>query len=119
MRTRAAGAIAALPFAKPAFAQLSATVNEGLGYSTIVGWGTQDLRTTIMLIINILMGFLGVVAVVGIFWGGFKYMTAGGNEEQAAGGKNVIIAGVVGLAIIFAAYAIASFAVNSLVNATS
>ena len=119
MRTRAAAVFVALPFAKPALAQLSTTVNQGLSYSTIVGWGTQDLRTTIMLIINILFGFLGLIAVVGIFYGGFKYMTAGGNEDQAAGGKKVITAGVVGLAIVFAAYAIAAFVISSLVNATS
>ena len=97
---------------------LGTTVNQGLSYSTIVGWGTQDLRTTIMLVINILMGFLGIIAVVGIVYGGFKYMTAGGNEEQATGGRKVIAAGVIGLVIIFAAYAIASFTVSSLANAT-
>lgn len=105
--------------ASAALAQgLGSTVNQGLSYSTIVGWGTQDLRTTIMLVINILIGFLGIVAVVGIVYGGFKYMTAGGNEEQAAGGRKVIAAGVIGLVIIFTAYAIASFTVSSLANAT-
>ena len=105
---------------RPAAGQgLGATVNQSLAYATVVGWGTQDLRTTMMLVINILMGFLGIVAVVGIFYGGLKYLTAGGNEEQAAGGKNVMIAGVVGLAIIFAAYSIAAFVVSSLVNATT
>ena len=104
----------------PAFAQgLGTTVNQGLSYSTIVGWGTQDLRTTIMLVITIIMGFLGIIAVVGIVYGGFKYLTAGGNEEQAAGGKTAMVAGIIGLAIIFAAYAIASFVVSSLVNATT
>ncbi len=103
----------------PALAQgIGVTVNQGLGYATVVGWGTQDLRTTIMLIINILMGFLGIIAVVGIVYGGFKYMTAGGNEEQAAGGKTVILAGVVGLALIFSAYAIAAFVIQQLANAT-
>ncbi|MDD5109888.1 MAG: hypothetical protein PHI63_01570 [Patescibacteria group bacterium] len=104
--------------ALPALAQLSATVNRGLSYSTIVGWGTQDLRTTIMLVINIIMGFLGIIAVVGVFYGGFKYMTAGGNEEQAGAGKTAIMAGVIGLAVIFMAYAIASFVVQQLATAT-
>src|SRR3989344_826806 len=105
--------------ATPAFAQLGATVNQGLAYSTIVGWGTQDLRTTIMLVINIIMGFLGIIAVIIILTGGFKWMTAGGNEEKVAESKKLIIAGIVGLAIIFGAYAIASFVISSLVNATT
>ncbi|TAN57348.1 MAG: hypothetical protein EPN26_02625 [Rhodospirillales bacterium] len=109
-----AGSLVALP----ALAQLGSTVNRGLSYSTIVGWGTQDLRTTIMLVINIILGFLGIIAVAGIFFGGFKYMTAGGNEEQAGAGKTVIIAGAIGLAIVFAAYAIASFVVQQLAAAT-
>lgn len=111
----AAGIIAALPV----FAQgLPGTVNQGLAYSTIVGWGTQDLRTTIMLVINIIMGFLGIIAVIIILTGGFKWMTAGGNEEKVAEAKKLIIAGIVGLAIIFGAYAIASFVIQSLANAT-
>ncbi|MDD5110725.1 MAG: hypothetical protein PHI63_05970 [Patescibacteria group bacterium] len=110
----AAGLFAALP----AFAQLPRTVNQGLAYSTIVGWGTQDLRTTIMLVINIIMGFLGIIAVIIVLTGGFKWMTAGGNEEKVAEAKKLIIAGVIGLAIIFGAYAIASFVIQQLATAT-
>lgn len=112
----AAGLFAALP----AFAQgsLGRTVNRGLLYATIVGWGTQDLRTTIMLVINILMGFLGIIAVLIVLYGGFKWMTAQGNEEQVGEAKKMIIAGVIGLAVIFMAYAIASFVVQQLAGAT-
>lgn len=110
--------IGGLLAALPVFAQLGTKVNEGLSYSTIVGWGTQDLRTTIMLVINIIMGFLGIIAVIIILTGGFKWMTAGGNEEKVAEAKKLIIAGIVGLAIIFGAYAIASFVIQSLANAT-
>jgi len=112
--TTVVGLMAALPV----FAQLGTTVNRGLAYATIVGWGTQDLRTTIMLIINILMGFLGIIAVLIVLYGGFKWMTAGGNEEQVGEAKKMIIAGVVGLAVIFASYAIASFVVSQLAIAT-
>jgi len=112
-------AVTGLLAALPVFAQgLSGTVNTGLSYATIVGWGTQDLRTTIMLIINILMGFLGIIAVIIVLYGGFKWMTAQGNEEQVSEAKKMIIAGIVGLAVIFAAYAIASFVVQQLANAT-
>lgn len=111
--------VAGLAAALPVFAQgLGGTINQGLSYATIIGWGTQDLRTTIMLIINILMGFLGIIAVIIILYGGFKWMTAGGNEEQVGEAKKMIIAGIVGLAVIFAAYAIASFVIQQLANAT-
>ena len=111
------GLLAALPV-MAADTLLQRTVNGSLGYATIVGWGTQDLRTTIMLVINIIMGFLGIIAVIIILTGGFKWMTAGGNEEKVAEAKKLIIAGIVGLAIIFAAFSIASFVVQQLAQAT-
>lgn len=114
--TAVAGVFAALPALA---ADLGESVNSGLNYATIVGWGTQDLKTTIMLVINIIMGFLGLIAVIIILAGGFKWMTAGGNEEKVAEAKKLIIAGIVGMAIVIGAYAIASFVVQSLVNVTS
>lgn len=105
----------------PALAQgsLGGTVNEGLGYGTIVGWGTQDLKVTIMNVVNIIMSFLGILAILIVLTGGFKWMTAGGNDDKVAEAKKLIVAGIVGLAIVLGAYAIASFVVRSLVNATS
>lgn len=114
--TAVSGIFAAVPVLA---ADLGETVNSGLNYATIVGWGTQDLKTTIMLVINVIMGFLGLVAVIIILWGGFKWMTAGGNEDQVGEAKKLIIAGVIGMAVVIGAYAIASFVVQSLVNVTS
>ena len=51
------GLLASVIVVPPALAQLSA-INEGLSYGTIVGWSTQDLRVTIMKIIQVLFWFL-------------------------------------------------------------
>lgn len=115
--TSLAGTLAALPVL--AQADLRKTVNQGLNFGTIVGWGTQDLKTVIMLVINIIMGFLGIIAVIIVLAGGFKWMTAGGNEEKVAEAKKLIIAGVVGLAIVIGAWAIAAFVVQQLVTVTA
>ncbi|HAO81427.1 MAG: hypothetical protein UV57_C0012G0012 [Parcubacteria group bacterium GW2011_GWD2_43_10] len=77
------------------------------------------LIATIARIINILLGFLGVIAVVLVLLGGFKWMTAAGNEDKIGEAKKLMGAGVVGLVIILAAYAIAAFVVNQLASATS
>ena len=83
------------------------------------GLGEADLETTIGNIINVVLGFLGIVAVVIVLLGGFKWMTAGGNDEKVAEAKKLLVAGVIGLAIILSAYAITSFVISSLITASA
>lgn len=83
------------------------------------GLGQADLQTSIGQLINIALGFLGIVAVVVILFGGFKWMTAGGNDERVGEAKKLIIAGVIGLAIILSAVAISRFVIASLLKATT
>jgi hypothetical protein len=77
-----------------------------------------DIKGTVASIINILLGFLGIIAVIIILAGGFKWMTAGGNEDKVAEARKMIIQGIIGLVIIFASWAIASFVITSLRDAT-
>lgn len=88
-------------------------------FGDATGLGQGDLNETIGAIIRAALGFLGVIAVVIILFGGFKWMTAGGNEEKVGEAKKLIIAGIIGLAIILSAYAIASFVIRELVGATT
>lgn len=88
-------------------------------FADATGLGQGDLNNTIGAIIRAALGFLGVIAVVIILFGGFKWMTAGGNEEKVGEAKKLIIAGIIGLAIILSAYAIASFVIGQLVTATT
>ena len=80
--------------------------------------GQTELIPTIAKIINILLGFLGVVAIVIILVAGFRWMTAGGNEEKVGEAKKMLGAGVIGLVIILAAFAIASYVISTLVTQT-
>ena len=90
----------------------------GVFYGTGAGLGTRDVRATIAQIINIALGILGIVALVIILMGGFKWMTAGGNEEGVESGKKAIGQGVVGLIIIFVAFAITRFVFSVLEQST-
>ena len=94
----------------------------GLGSAssfTNVGLGKQnDLKQTLATIINIALGFLGIIAVIIVMYGGFKWMTAAGNEEQVGEARKLIVGGVIGLLVIFMAWAIASFVVSNLQSAT-
>jgi hypothetical protein len=91
----------------------------GVNYGVGTGLGSKDVRQTIASIINVALGLLGIVAVVIILIGGFEWMTAGGNEEKTGEARNRIFAGIIGLAIILSAYAIAQFVISSLTKATA
>ncbi|MDP3986127.1 MAG: hypothetical protein Q8P77_01690 [Candidatus Veblenbacteria bacterium] len=103
-----------------ALAQVGDLSNLGLNeFSANTNLGTNiELISSIARIINILLGFLGVIAVILVLLGGFKWMTAAGNEDKISEAKKLMGAGVVGLVIILAAYAIAAFVINQLVEAT-
>ena len=65
------------------------------------------------------MSLLGIVTVVIVLIGGFKWMTAGGNDDQTAEARKWIFSGIIGLAIIMSAWAIARFVLIQLSGATN
>jgi len=113
----AATTLTAVAVALPLVAM--AQVDLGLNYATNIGLGTKDVRETVSSIIRAFMGLLGIVAVVIILLGGFKWMTAAGNEEKVSEAKKLILSGIIGLVIIMSAYAIAQFVVGAVMNGTS
>lgn len=120
------GLLIALPFMPltPAFVQVaraqSLTTKDFLptDFTDNTGLGEADLQETIGNLIRVALGFLGVVAVCIVLFGGFKWMTAGGNDEKVSEAKRLLIAGLIGLAIILSAYAIVEFVISSILEAT-
>jgi hypothetical protein len=78
-----------------------------------------DPKAAAVSIVRYLMTFLGIIAVIIILWGGFQWLTAGGNEDRVGSAKKTIIAGVIGLIIIIAAYAIVTIVVGFATNILS
>ncbi|OGH76836.1 MAG: hypothetical protein A2373_04240 [Candidatus Magasanikbacteria bacterium RIFOXYB1_FULL_40_15] len=101
-------------------AVLAGSIEEdfGLTYGTVSRLGNQDIRATIASIINVALSLLGIIALVIVLYGGFKWMTAGGNDDQVGEARKMIVAGIIGLAIILSAYAISSFVLVQLGQAT-
>ncbi len=111
-KTNKIAKIALMAFVLASVAMPAGAVDIGINYAAQVGLTTGDLRNTAVGIIQSLLGVLGILALVIVLIGGFKWMTSGGNEEGVSSAKKTIAAGIVGLAIILFAYAIVSFVFN-------
>lgn len=115
---RIAYGAAATALTMPAMAFAQNTDRFGVNYGSNAGLGTRDVRDTVTAIINVALGVLGIVALLIILWGGLTWMTAGGNEEKTSQARKIIASGVVGLIVIFVAYALTTFIFGVLENAT-
>ncbi len=70
-------------------------------------------------IINVVIGFLGIVLLCLFLYAGFLWMTAQGDEKQVKKAKDLIVNAVVGYFIIGTAYALTSFVLSNLAQVTA
>lgn len=113
----AAGLVSLAPVA--ANAQMTSDDLWGTGTTetyTTQGFSDADPRKTVANIIKVALGFLGSIAVILVVIAGFKWMTAGGNEDKIAESKKLMTAAAVGLVIILLAFAITNFVINTVVD---
>jgi len=83
-----------------------------------IGASRQNLPEFIALIIRSLLGILGLIFFIIILYGGWLYMTSQGAEDKIKKAKETLTTAVIGLIIIFAAYAIASFVTSAIINSS-
>ncbi|PLX20307.1 hypothetical protein C0584_06200 [Candidatus Parcubacteria bacterium] len=83
------------------------------------GLGNADPRAIAASVIKVLLGFLGIIAVLIVLYAGFLWMTAAGNDDKISKAKSMMTAGVIGMVIVLAAFGIATFVMNALVTATT
>ncbi len=82
-----------------------------------VGGGDGDLVGRITTIINVIIGLLGIVAVIVIIMGGISYMTSSGDAGKVKKAKDTILYGVIGLIICALAFAIVNFVISNILGA--
>ncbi len=63
-------------------------------------------------IIHIILGFLGVIFIILLIYGGFIRMTAAGNPETIKKSMGIITSAVIGIIIIIASYSITAFVLS-------
>lgn len=82
------------------------------------GLGSTDIKITIANLIRTGLSFLGVIAVCIVLYGGYVWMTAGGDAEKVERAKKILINAAVGLVIILMSWAITTFIITSILTAT-
>lgn len=66
----------------------------------------SNLDASIGTILKNIFSFLGIIFLILIIYAGFLWMTAGGNDQQIAKGKNIMLWAIIGIFIILSAYGI-------------
>lgn len=123
LNTFVLGAMAVVPTSLAQECQFD-PVTDPLGTSCIEqGTGgtltKTDPRIVAARIINVVLGVLGTIATILIFYAGFLWMTAAGNDDQVGKAKSIMSAAVIGLIVVLASYSISTFFVNSIMKAVN
>jgi len=77
-----------------------------------------NLRDFIVNAVNFGLGFLGLVAVIVVIYGGFLYVTAAGEEEKTTKGKQSIMYAMIGILIILVSYALVNTVIKGVGKGT-
>ncbi|MCC7432273.1 hypothetical protein IT412_01985 [Candidatus Peregrinibacteria bacterium] len=75
--------------------------------------GASDARTLVLRIVNFFLGFLGLLAVLMIIYGGVLIVTSAGDSEKAGKGKKILLYAAIGILIILLSFAIVSTVLNA------
>lgn len=67
-------------------------------------------------VINWVSATAGVIAFIFVIYGGFQYLTSGGNSEQAKKGGQTFVNAFLGLVIVVLAYGITTYVISILSN---
>lgn len=74
-----------------------------------------SIQTVVVNTLQWMLVIVAAIAVVYLVYGGFSYITAGGDAEKATKGRTVIINAIIGIVIIVLAYTIVTW-VSQLTN---
>lgn len=79
----------------------------------IPGLSDAPLRDVAVNTIRFVIGLLGVAGVAILVWGGYTWLTAGGNEQQIDKAKAIIRSAVIGLVIIILSWSVIQFVLHA------
>ena len=95
--------------------------DSGLDYvekyrDSTIGSNQQDAMPIISVIINVVIGLIGLVAVIMIIVGGIMYTSSQGNPDKVKQAKDIILYSIVGLVVALLAFAVVNFVLTNVFN---
>ena len=88
-----------------------AAFNEDTG-TTEVSINQSEFIVQLVAITNLVVTFVGPIMMLGIVAGGVLYVSAGGDEERTGLAKKILINSVIGVVIIYGAFALVSTVIS-------
>jgi len=74
---------------------------------------STDLMGTIKVIVNVVLGIVGLIAVVVIIVGGINFTTSQGDAGKVKKARDTILYGIIGLVVALLAFAIVNFVMSN------
>jgi cytochrome bd-type quinol oxidase subunit 2 len=118
--------LAIIPVAAPVMVYADASIQDNLKCGTTfttdsattcnTDAGAKTVNDTIVKVINFFSALVGIVSVIMIIYGGFKYISSGGDSGNVQSAKNTIIYAVIGLVVVAMAQFIVQFVLNKVIG---
>ena len=77
---------------------------------------TTEMMPMVQIIINVILGVLGLICVAMIIVGGIMYTTSQGKPDKVKQAKDIILYSIVGLVVALLAFAVVNFVLVQIFN---
>jgi hypothetical protein len=75
---------------------------------------TTSLTDSIAGITNLMITIIGIVSVIMLIIGGFRYVLSGGDQKGTTAAKDTILYAIIGVVVALLSYSIMNFVINQL-----
>lgn len=97
---------------------LAGSAGEFIGPESNVVGTSGSLRDLVLKIVNFFLGFLGLLAVIMVIYGGFLYISSAGNDEKVGQAKKILLYAVLGIVVIVVSFALVNTLLKGLGGGT-
>lgn len=93
-----------LTLASSAFAQTTVNACASGQFNPLCSLTTSNFGKVVGTLIQLIFAIAVIVALFYLIWGGFKWLTSGGDKQAVTSAREHIVAAIIGLVIIFLSY---------------